>query len=266
VAASLYLQGQQHYTHFQALLEQRTEIETEAELSFEWLGDPAKKHSEIIVRRSADPRIRSQWPELHDWTRESLEVIQNVLWPRVRELTEDEDAHEDGLPAATAARYESRRRYWSAFGNYLRSRGSSVPVPAVSNRHDRTYPVQTRGLVLWTYLSRKRNQISVGLAFRGKKGRSLYEAVRPKRDVLTAELEVAAEWQEPPDTVLTLRWDNVDPTDEAAWPAQHEWLLKQLEAMYRYVLPRLEQWSRDGLDEAVMDTAPEAAPSEPEAA
>ena len=58
----------------------------------EWREMPGKKQSNVVLRRSADPTRREEWPEQHAWLRDKLEAFHRVFGPRIKELNAGDNA------------------------------------------------------------------------------------------------------------------------------------------------------------------------------
>ena len=82
----LLLGGPLAKPHFHLLAGDRAAIESELGTELEWRELPGKKESHVVLRRSADPTRREEWPEQHAWLRDKLEAFHRVFGPRIKEL------------------------------------------------------------------------------------------------------------------------------------------------------------------------------------
>ena len=82
----LVLQGPLAKPHFHLLAGDRAEIESELGAELEWRELPGKKESHVVLRRSADPTRREDWPEQHAWLRDKLEMFHRVFGTRIKGL------------------------------------------------------------------------------------------------------------------------------------------------------------------------------------
>jgi Domain of unknown function (DUF4268) len=74
-------------TYFTALVAKKAEIESEAGQILIWDNLSEKKQSrKICIRKSADFRDRTKWPEQHLWLGENLAKLWQVFAPRMRDL------------------------------------------------------------------------------------------------------------------------------------------------------------------------------------
>ena len=61
-------------------------IETEIDARLEWAEQPSNNVSRIILNRKGDPTDESAWPELAEWTAETLERFDATFRERVKSL------------------------------------------------------------------------------------------------------------------------------------------------------------------------------------
>ncbi len=78
--------GQHARRHLHLLVRDEAAIEFESGTELGWPDLPGKKESQVVLRRSADPTRREDWPEQHAWLRDSLEAFHRVFGPRIKGL------------------------------------------------------------------------------------------------------------------------------------------------------------------------------------
>jgi len=103
VNVDLNIYGPDRIAHFNLLLAQKGETETQLGEALEWLELPNMRISRIILRRPADVEDRDDWPAQHQWLREKLKAFHRVFTPRIRVLDASEyDAggDVDAIPTA----------------------------------------------------------------------------------------------------------------------------------------------------------------------
>ena len=81
----LYLNPPDAKAHFGLLAQQRKEIEQQLG-TLEWRKLPKRKHSEIRLRRAADPMQEVDWPNQISWMAEKLEAFDKTFRPLVKSL------------------------------------------------------------------------------------------------------------------------------------------------------------------------------------
>ncbi|MBA3355608.1 MAG: DUF4268 domain-containing protein [Pyrinomonadaceae bacterium] len=87
IRAEFWMNGSDFRTLFGMLEAQRSEIESEVGQGLVWDNSPEKKRSrKIYMRKSADFLDQTKWPEQHEWLRVSLEKLNRVFAPRVKNL------------------------------------------------------------------------------------------------------------------------------------------------------------------------------------
>jgi len=88
---TLVVHGPQGNAHFRLLKQDRVEIETQAGCPLEWLENPGSKESHIRLQLpDANLAERENWPQVHAWLAENLEVFNRVFRMRVRQLNAEE--------------------------------------------------------------------------------------------------------------------------------------------------------------------------------
>ena len=95
-AASLHIKDSQIWVdltfgrnakkHFERLEKERDSIEKEIGAELEWVPRSEGVESWILIRMSADPTDRSDWPRQHTWLCETLERFSSVFRPRLLKL------------------------------------------------------------------------------------------------------------------------------------------------------------------------------------
>lgn len=87
VRAELVISVDRASEYFNLLADQKAEIERQLGFEPVWYNAAGVKSCRVFVRRGADLRARTSWPELHMWLLHHLEAFQRVFGPRVRSLT-----------------------------------------------------------------------------------------------------------------------------------------------------------------------------------
>ena len=86
IRVELRLTGPDSKAHFALLAEMKEAIETEIGAQLEWAEQPNNNVSRIILNRKGDPTDESAWPELAEWTAETLEKFDAAFRERVKDL------------------------------------------------------------------------------------------------------------------------------------------------------------------------------------
>lgn len=149
------------------------------------------------------------------------------------------ESHGDDGDGATSgdepARYELRRRYWTAFRDALVARGSrlhaSEPAPSPKLRFS---PIAAN-IHAWAWISLRHGSVEVGVSFKAQTRGALFAALRDDAATLEEELGVSIRWEafaEKSWPYFELSFSS-DPSDESRWDEQHAWLQDKLERVYR---------------------------------
>lgn len=86
IRVELRLKGPDAKAHFALLAGMKEAIETEIGAQLEWSRQPNNNVSRIILNRKGDPTDESAWPELVEWTAETLEKFDAAFRERVKSL------------------------------------------------------------------------------------------------------------------------------------------------------------------------------------
>jgi hypothetical protein len=86
VRAEFNLTGAQAKAYLTVFEADKVAIETEIGQPLLWHNPPDTRSARIYVRRTANLRDRSSWPELHDWLLRRLEELRKTFAKRVRML------------------------------------------------------------------------------------------------------------------------------------------------------------------------------------
>ena len=151
------------------------------------------------------------------------------------------DEPDEGSDDEEPARYETRRRFWTALGNRLSAKNSLVEPRAPSKRDTLWFKHLAPGIQPWANMSLRHRSVSAGVSFSGK-GMPHFSKIHSDAKTLEHELGSELRWKEHPDG----KWayfelsNPLDPADESSWDAAHAWQQEKLEAFYRVIGPRFK--------------------------
>lgn len=86
IRVELRLKGPDSKAHFALLEGMKEAIETEIGAPLDWAKQPSNNVSRIILHRDGDPADESAWPELAEWTAETLEKFDATFRERVKNI------------------------------------------------------------------------------------------------------------------------------------------------------------------------------------
>jgi hypothetical protein len=123
-------------------------------------------------------------------------------------------------------------RYWQNFISYLENSSSKLRPQAPTPKHWLTFSVGRSGFHVNALLNTVTNRIGVELVIADKDGEKLfYHLLAKDKEIIEREMGSALEWRENPEKNRSsvLLFFNANPTDEASWQAQQEWLKNTIE-------------------------------------
>ncbi len=86
---------------------------------------------------------------------------------------------------------------------------------------------------------RPKQQIGAELYLWDASAKSHFQKRLLQKDVIEGERGARLEWEELADARTAIYQSNVDPKNQEAWPDQHAWLSRQLNAVHRVFAPRV---------------------------
>ena len=143
-----------------------------------------------------------------------------------------------------AAPRQQQERFWSAFREYLVDKQSSMAPNKMKANSYLTFRLGRRGFKLSTMLSKKNQYIGVRLYISGQDAQKHYSQLVEQRETIEQEFGESLEWSEAfgrNPCRVTLRKADTDPTDEADWQNQFEWLRSNLEKLDKIFRPRIAE-------------------------
>jgi len=136
-----------------------------------------------------------------------------------------------------------RHKYWTEFRNYMIQKGSQIELPEPTGRHLFDIRIGTAGTPIRAWVLKK-GGIGVTLNLGHKRAKPFFHLLKKQRDEIENQLGEPLEWDEKPnqnDSMITLKKDDTDPTNETDWYNQHEWLAKKVELFYQIFKPRIDE-------------------------
>ena len=86
IRVELYLGGQNAKAHFTQLERQKAEIEKQVGQPLGWYNPGEAQSCRVYLKHPANFLNRNEWPEMHKWLKEKLELFHKVFGPRVKAL------------------------------------------------------------------------------------------------------------------------------------------------------------------------------------
>lgn len=133
--------------------------------------------------------------------------------------------------------------YWTAFGELMESESGPLQARKIGTSN---YLVFSTGVARTHFAAKMQTngkKIGVEIVLQGPTSTETYNKLLANRELIETAYGHILDWDPIPDRqrcrIEHVRAD-IDPTDEADWPAQHAWLRDQILALNRAILPHLE--------------------------
>lgn len=160
----------------------------------------------------------------NDWTRTVNQSTQ---------LVEDKDLSETQL---------LRKKYWTAFRDYLIQTGSSVQCPKLGPWSFVSTSVEGTAFSMEVWLSQKNKEIGIRRYTEGKNAKAYFHLLMEQKQEIEEEVGESLEWAEMPtkkSSRISLCKSDIDPADETDWPNQHAWIASTVGKFDKVLRPRI---------------------------
>jgi hypothetical protein len=152
-----------------------------------------------------------------------------------RQVTQGARTLTEGDPTGTQLQ---QMRFWAAFHAVLNARGGAAAKGSRTPQRSSAiyYAIGVSGLYLAARMNARDHSVSVTLTTSGTRAAGLFSLLKEQRAGIEQELGYALAWSGPDARGICrcgVRLDDVDPTSEADWPRQHDWLAAHLMGMHR---------------------------------
>ena len=147
---------------------------------------------------------------------------------------------------------ETRRTqlaYWTSFQAVLNQIGGPVwgnriPQP----RSFMSYRIGRSGFTVTAATNSREQWVRAEIYISGEFAKEFFHQLRAQRQAIENELGYPLEWEELPerrDSRIAVYLNDVDPSDEADWSRQHQWLADKLNEMHRVFSARIRALDLD---------------------
>ncbi len=122
-------------------------------------------------------------------------------------------------------------RYWQALNAHIEARQADIRTRTPRPQHWTTFSIGRSGFQLAAKVNTVDNRIGVELFIRGDDAKGYFFLLREQKEEIDRAVGEALSWEDLPERIgsrIALYKESVDPTDEADWPAQHEWMTDAL--------------------------------------
>lgn len=124
--------------------------------------------------------------------------------------------------------------YWTAFKDFMDTRGSSVRCQNPSAQHWMNMSIGRSGFWLNAKVNSLKSRISVNLNMKTVNGKLSYKYLADNRDQIEIEFGSALEWNELPNkntSIISLSLEAADFRVQEEWEMQFSWLADKLEKL-----------------------------------
>ena len=165
----------------------------------------------------------------NDWSRSVTKDTRNAI----KDLSETQRQQE---------------KFWTEFGKHLTKKNSPITQPNPQPLARTIFRIGRSDFGIYTTLVNRRQEIRIQLTIRGINAKAHFHLLREQQPEIESEFGEPLGWSELPEReeshIYLLKRDT-DPSDEADWPNQHEWLAAKLEKFYAVFRHRVKALNVD---------------------
>ncbi|MFC3214190.1 DUF4268 domain-containing protein [Novosphingobium panipatense] len=136
---------------------------------------------------------------------------------------------------------QQQMNYWQGLRTRLLEKKSKVRPQKAHPQSWTTFAIGRADTWLGACVQSQKKYIWAEFCFRGPAGKVWYDELFAQKDAIEAEFGAPLSWERldgKKQSRIAIYLEGVDPTNEADWPRQHEWLIQQLEKMRPIFQPR----------------------------
>ena len=141
-----------------------------------------------------------------------------------------------------------REKFWTILRDYMVQKGSSIKCPKPSPWSFLIFSIGRTNFSMEVWQSHQNKENGIRLYTSGQNAKAHFHLLAEHRQEIEKEFGEPLEWAELPNSKssrISLRKKDLDPTDEADWPNQHEWLLSKLELFDQVFRARIKVLNAD---------------------
>ena len=144
-----------------------------------------------------------------------------------------------------------KERYWIDFREYMIQKGSQLRYPKPGPWNYLIFSIGRTGFSLEPRISKQKAEIGIRMRMGGQNATAHFHLLEAQRDDIEEEFGETLEWAElaqHESSRVSLKRGDTDPTNEADWRNQHEWLASKLELFDQVFRPRIKALNADDWD------------------
>ena len=179
--------------------------------------------------------------------------------PRFNIVCQPNDWSREVTDTATQHLTESQlqyQKYWTHLRDALERAESAVLFSTPSKYSYQSFGIGHSDFQIRAWQSRKNKQIYIQLMMLEEDAKAHFHLLKEQQQDIEAEFGESLKWLEMPNnkgSSVYLYQENVDPTDEADWQNQHEWMISKLERFYKVFQQRIKHLDADEEDIEELD-------------
>lgn len=161
----------------------------------------------------------------NDWSRTVNQETQHAVDKNVSELKQ---LQED---------------FWTKLRNDMIRKRSSVELREPGPSNHITAPIGKSNFSISAYMDKQNRRVRVRIYIGGPDSTAHFHLLKEQQAEIQKEFDEPLEWEEQPkrkEKWISLSKGDTDPTDEADWQNQHEWLAAKLEKFNEVFRPRIK--------------------------
>ncbi len=156
-----------------------------------------------------------------------------------------------------SAHRQLQLRFWTAFREYMESKGSFVRCQKPFPQHWMSHAIGRAGIHLNSIVSMwnsetntKGPEIRTELVLNGTNARPEFAALEKQKDTIEKALGFPLTWHNPEGKTMCRLYtrQNADFLNEQLWPEQFEWLRQRLETMHKVFVPLIKNIKVEGVE------------------
>ena len=141
-----------------------------------------------------------------------------------------------------------KEKFWIEFHDYMIRKGSQLRCPKPGPWNYIIFSIGRSNFSMEPRISRQKMEIGIRIYMKGQDATAHFHLLKAQRDDIENEFGESLEWAELPQyesSRVSLKKGNTDPTNEADWSNQHEWLASKLELFDQVFRPRIKALDAD---------------------
>lgn len=136
-----------------------------------------------------------------------------------------------------------QREYWAALREVFHARNSIIRPQKPHPQHWTNFAIGRSHFSLGATMNTQKGFIQANLGCYGVDAKAHFFLLQDQQEEIESEIGFPLEWEELPgrkESRVAVRQHGIDPTNQAAWKKQHEWLADCLEKLHKAFAQRVK--------------------------